>query len=319
MNRRWVCGVLLTGALSTLGVGCAQTKQAAQVEYTTETWRFARQDGTKITTPHYAIYTTLSDPVLIDALPTFVETAYQYYQQLIPPAHEPNAPLRIYLFAARGEWEAFTRRFTGERSETFLQIRNGGYAERGVSVIQFVTNGITFPLFAHEGFHQYMQECGTGALPAWLNEGLAVYCEGQRWGMKSIREFDPWFNPRRHNDLAEAIQRDELLPLRELLRTNPGEVIYGTSRSIMTYYAQVWALVLFLQHGADGVYADGFHRMLNNINDPMLSQRAAASFIWSEEDSYNYGEALFRTFISEDIAQVEDQYRAFVRAQFLAR
>jgi hypothetical protein len=154
-------------------------------------------------------------------------------------------------------------------------------------------------------------------IPAWLNEGLAVACEGQRWGTTRIKAFDPWFNPRRRNQLAEALQRDELHSLQTLIETHPGKVIQETSRSVSTYYAQVWALVLFLQQGADGKYADGYQRLLDSLDEFDPQQAARAAYIWSDRETMNAGDALFRSFISEDIETVEQEYLAFMRERFL--
>jgi hypothetical protein len=203
-------------------------------------------------------------------------------------------------------------------------LRNGGYSYRGVSVMEYVATQITFPLFAHEGLHQYLHHhVRTPHIPAWLNEGLAVYCEGQRWGYDPdrnyrVKSFDPWYNPARRNQLADALLSDRLYSLRQLLRTHAGEVVRETSRAVQTYYAQVWALTLFLQHGADGKYAEGFARLLQDIGTTDLEQRARAVHIWSEERAFHFGEALFRSYISEDLDTVEQEYRGFMRERFLA-
>lgn len=306
----------LAGALA----GCAAGQpEPAPVSYQTETWEFARTPGHKLVTEHYEIYTTLNHPVLLDALPGFVEAAFARCQALLPPggAPAPAGRMRIYLFASRGQWEAFTRRFTGPRAATFLKVRNGGYSERGVTVIEYVASDVTFPLLAHEGFHQYVHHYLAVPLPAWLNEGLAVWCEGQRWGLRGLKAFEPGFNPRRHNDLAQALQTGRLHPLRDLLETHAGEVIDGSSRAVLTYYAQLWALMLFLQEGAEGRYAAGFARLLAAARTGDLEAHARAAHIWSEGAGYNYGEALFRSFISEELDAVEREYRAFMRARFL--
>lgn len=307
----------LIGGVTLVGLaGCTQSKPREPVAFEREDWRFARRTGQKLTTEHYAIHTTLADNVLVDALPDFVEAAYAHYTSLVPPQRPPAGPMPVYLFVSRPEWEAFTRRFTGSRAPLFLKVRNGGYSERGTSVIEYVTHDVTFPLFAHEGFHQYLHHCVNTRIPAWLNEGLAVYCEGQRWGNVGLQSFDPWFNPTRRNALNEALASNRLYSLRQLLETHPGQVIDGNTQGVSTYYAQVWALVLFLQEGADGKYAPAFRRLLDQLGSVDVEQFARASHIWSERASFNFGEALFQTFISEDLDTVQSEYLAFVRARF---
>ncbi len=318
-SRRWqrsAWWAWLAGGAA-LVAGCAAQEQRAAVAYTDEAWTFGRTTGHKLTTDHYELYTTLTDPVLVAALPDFVERAYARCRTLLPPVKEPQERMRIYLFATRGQWEAFTRRFTGARAETFLKVRNGGYSERGVTVIEYVSHAVTFPLLAHEGFHQYVHHYVREEIPPWLNEGLAVWCEGQRWGMYALKEFDPWYNPSRQNQLIESLQGGHLHPLRRLLETHAGRIIEGSSRSVLTYYAQVWALVLFLQEGEGGKYAADFRRLLDDLGRPELLERARAGFIWSDRGDFNLGEAVFRAYIRDDIAAVEREYVNFLRARFL--
>ncbi len=289
--------------------------------YETRPWQFGRSEGRQLISEHYVIYTTLDDPRLVDALPDFVEASYQNYQRWVPARKPLDKRMPVYLFKRRGEWAAFTRKFTGPHAEVYLKVRNGGYSARGVSAIQYVLHEVTFPLFAHEGLHQYLYHQVDQRVPAWLNEGLAVACEGQRWYMTTkecyVKEFDPWFNPARRQALEEAVLRERLHPLRHLLRTHPGEILDGTGTAIQTYYAQVWALVLFLREGADGQYAAGFEQLLARLGEGGLDRHARAAHIWSEQADYNYGEALFRGFISDDLDTVEQEYVAFMRDRFV--
>jgi hypothetical protein len=305
-----VCGLALSA-------GCASTPTRPEVTYESEPWEFAGIDGRRLHTEHYDIYTTIQDPVLVEALPDFVESAYAHYTRIVPPARPPERRMAVFLFATRAQWEAFTRKFTRARAAEFLKVRNGGYSERGVSVIQYVSHRVTFPLFAHEGLHQYLYHCVEQPIPAWLNEGLAVYCEGQRWNDTRLDHFDPAFNPDRQSHLVEALVSERLLSLRDLLETNAGEVMDGTTRQVVTYYAQVWGLMMFLLEGADGRYAEDFGRLLRSVSAGDLRQHARAAFISSEERDFNYGTAVFRSFISDDIEAVEREYRAFLRQRFI--
>lgn len=302
--------------------GCAQ-KQRPAVEYTTDDWKFARQPGWKITTAHYEVYTTLRDPVLRAAIPDFMETAYAEYARLVPPANPPAEPMRVFLLKSRQEWELFTRNFAPDHADTLLKIRNGGYSERGVSVIEYVSHEITFPLLGHEGFHQYLHHCVNTRIPAWLNEGLAVVCEGQRWGDARIESFDPWFNPARTNALAEAVSTNKLHALRTLLATNAGEMVDKSDRAIATYYAQVWALVLFLQtdrvQDKPGPYALGYAKMINALHDLRLETFARAAALSETAAPASFGEELFRAFIRTDLDQVERDYRTFLAHAFVHR
>ncbi len=300
--------VLLSGLLG----GCAASQPARQYSYTSEEWNFGRQSGRRLTTDHYVIHTTLADDYLVDEFPALMERAFEYYQTLVPSGKRPDSRMPIYLFARRVEWEYFTRRLTGRRAPVFLKIRNGGYSHEGVTVIQYVAHQTTFPILAHEGLHQYLYHYVNPSVPAWLNEGLAVVCEGQRWTSSGLERFDASYNPGRRNQLAESYFKDRLFPLRTLLETNAGRVVNETSKTIATYYGQVWMLTQFLREGADGRYAEGFTRLLNALGSPELEQFARAAHIWSDRARPNLGEGLFRAFISEDIDQVEQEFRTYL-------
>lgn len=303
--------------------GCAgprkNTPVLEDVRFEIKPWRYQGRPGRLLRTEHYEIYTTLSDDVLLAAIPQAVETAYSFYRQLVPTAREPGERMKVYLFAHRSEWASFTRRLAGPRAATLLKVRRGGYSERGVSVIEYVAHSVTFPLLAHEGFHQYLHCCVNRRVPAWLNEGLAVLCEGQRWSDSGLKEFDPWYNPARRNALAETLLRDELLPLDELLRVNAGHVIGESTRRVKAYYGQLWALTLFLREGQDGKYAEGFGRLLESLGSRELEPLARVAQVRSRHPATDFGRAVFCSFISDDLETVEREYVAFMRQKVLGQ
>ncbi len=323
-RRSWLArGAIMFGiVLGGLVAGCQRPHDAlpvlTDVPYEARDWQFARHPGRRLLTTHYDIRTTVRDPVLIESIPQAVETAYRYYRSLVPAAGQPSAPMRVYLFARRDEWTAFTRRFAGDRAATLLKIRHGGYSEHGVSVIQYVAHSVTFPLLTHEGFHQYVYCCVKHRMPAWLNEGLATMCEGQRWSGTGLQAFDPWYNPARRNALADALLRNELIPLDELLAMNAGHVVGGSTRRISTYYAQVWALVLFLREGAGGAYAERFDHLLHTLGREDLAPYARAAYVKTRNPGdYSLGRGVFEAFFGHDLAHVQQQYIEFIRRRLV--
>ncbi|MBU0641009.1 MAG: DUF1570 domain-containing protein [Planctomycetes bacterium] len=319
-GRRFWQAVSAIIALAAIA-GCSRQQgvlgSRGPVPYELEPWSYDGNAGRHLTTAHYDIRTTLRDEYLLSTFPELMEGAFEYYQQLVPASREPQEKMPVYLFATRNQWVDFTRRFTGPRARRFLQIRYGGYSERGVTVIQYAAHQTTFPIMAHEGFHQYLHHYVGDSVPAWLNEGLAVVCEGVRWRGMQIEGFDPWANPLRRNVLAEALLQERLIPLGELLRTHAGEIVGRGPRAIGTYYAQVWALVLYLREGNAGEFAGSFARLLGQLGGGGADRRARAAHIWSEQEEFNPGEALFRGSITEDLETFEQGYVAFMRQKVL--
>jgi hypothetical protein len=194
------------------------------------------------------------------------------------------------------------------------RIGVGGFAEHGSCVTYYTKpRGRTLTTIAHEGLHQYFGSHFEQRIPAWLNEGLATYCEGFE-----LRRRQPIFTPRRNltrlNSLREALAAETLMPLTELLDTNAGKVIVqAQSRVTRTYYAQVWALVVFLRHGAGGGHAAGFREMLDDVAAGRFATRVRAAGITAEKPSAALtGEGAFRAYITEDLAGFEKHYREFM-------
>jgi len=285
--------------------------------YKIDPWSYHEVEGRIVTTPHYEIRTTLRDINLLRVLPNLMEDALAHYQKLVPPTHEPEGRMQVYLFAAREDFARFTRETGGAKAPEFLKLRFGGYSEQGVTVIQYGAHHVTYPLMCHEGFHQYLHHYVDGGVPPWLNEGLAVCCEGIRWNGDRVEKFDRWWNPLRRNRLAEALLRDRLYSLPELLDMHAGVAVDDGAESTATYYAQVWALVLYLQSGGGGRYADGYRRMIADLGSGDLRQYARAEGIWSEGGEVSVGRALFRRFITDDESGFEEGYRRFLRRTFL--
>ncbi|MFO0839991.1 MAG: hypothetical protein U1D55_15900 [Phycisphaerae bacterium] len=319
-NRRWrtlppiLAPLLIAGCV---GGGKPLFGNAPTAPQISE-WSYRGRPGAQLVTEHYELHTTLRDAELIDAVARMLEVAFAHYQSLVPQAHTPEARMKVYLFATRSDWADFTGRLTGPRAPTFLQIRNGGYVENGIAVMEFAAHHTTFPLLAHEGFHQYLFHCVRGNAPAWLNEGLAVSCEGQRWGRFDLLEFTPWENPLRHNALAEAIVRNEMTPLPQLLRIDAGDVIGGGTRRVGEYYAQLWGLMWFLRDSASGAYGEGFSRLLAKLGSEDLEQYAEAAHIWSGKSDFSFGESLFRSFVTTDFDEFERKWHAFLKEKVLS-
>ena len=315
-HSRWlgIGGALILAASV---VGCAPRDEPRGITFTQQDWRFADRAGTMLETEHYRIYTTVADERLLKQFPLLLERAFDQYQLLAPPAYEPTGKTESYLMADRAEWQAFTKRhFPPERAEQLLKIRWGGYSEEGIAVIEYVSNSATYPVLVHEGLHQYLHNYVNQRVPAWLNEGLAVCAEGMRWYGDAEVHFDMWDNPGRRNRLAELVLRDELIPLKTLLRTHAGRVIDGAPTQVQAYYAQVWALCLFLMD-EEGPYAAKFAELRASLGARNLERRARANFISQAAGQYNYGESLFRAMINDDLEAVEKQYHEFMREKFL--
>ena len=321
-NRPLNRTMLLLIAVSTGLVGCESTPNPVftfappKQDILVADWTFDGADGVHIVSDNYDIYTTTLDEGLEDFLPDFLETSLEFYKSIIPPpSHADSGPERMntYLFDNRKDWEHFTRQRFPSEFHLFQKISNGGYSRGPDSVCYDIGRSTTLSLLAHEGMHQYLATRFETKIPAWVNEGLASYCECIDFSHDAPR-FTPGRNTFRINHLRSAIKHGPTYTLTELLATDAGSVIDGNDSDRTTsYYAHVWALVLYLRHGADGKYAASLNDLLEGITKGDLRIRMQSAKVTADEPSrVSDGEAAFRAYITTDLPSFEIEFRDFL-------
>ena len=146
------------------------------------------------------------------------------------------------------------------------------------------------------------------ALPTWLEEGVATFMEGSRWD-RDAPIFLPWANIERYDQLRRASAQGWLAPLDELLGASPPETLGRVDEAGVTYYAQVWALVHFLNEGANERYRAGLRELLADSAEgrvgAVLRARLGAG---APRD----GRAVFAAYFNPDLDEAAEQYAVFV-------
>jgi hypothetical protein len=282
-----------------------------------EPWSFAGSDGSVIRTAHYRIFTTSDRAILTGRLPGFLEAALDQYRSSLAPLPGPPVKLDTYLMATRQEWAALTRTLMRERAGLYLQIERGGFAAGGRGVYRDLGDlNDTFNLAAHEGWHQYTQLTFKSRLPIYLEEGIAVYMEGFAWreDHPDRPRFRPWANLERFRTLRAAAEAGRLMSLDEVVRSSPQTLIAADPDAALVWYAQVWALVHFLNEGGGGAHKEAFTRLLLDaaggaLPDPSrLSLRDASrgqSGTPSPRD-------VFERYFGRSASALDGEYRAFI-------
>ena len=315
-------GSLSRGCLALLGLtlaavsGCTAPAPLPDFNVHVEDWPDGGPSAKRIVTDHWDIRTTIRDEGFHRLMPTFLELAYQQYQQLLPAVQVTDErPLVVYLFQSRGEWDRFCSRHFPRRIHALRRIQSGAFTVGDLAVCYYIRRDRTLSVMAHEGLHQYLHRNYKGEVPAWLNEGLATYSEGYEYQYKR-----PLFRPNRNefrlNSLRRALLREDLIDLPELLGTHAGAVIVHSNPQVYSYYSQAWALIVYLRTGAGGRYAAGFQELLNDMGSGRLRVRAGAYVAAHRQGNggpLSYGEAVFRVYITEDVAEFERRYQAFLK------
>ncbi len=296
-----------------LTTGCESPAPTREVRFSSDSWSFRGYEGRKMQTDHFDVYSTLVDSGLEEALPAFLEAAYEQYSSLLPPPDGQFPRLQTYVFDNRVQWEQFTYDTFPTKYDIYRRINAGGYAEGNQCVIYYLRRMYTLSVLAHEGMHQYFANYFKVRLPAWLNEGLATYCESYDLPGGKPR-FTPQRNTFRLNSLRQSLSAGAFLPIRDMLSTDAGQVVVqGRSRVTTTYYAQAWAMTVFIRHGAGGRYSAGFDRLLEGIVAGDMPRMAQAAKIRAPEPSKtSYGEAVFRAYITEDLEVFEREFKKYL-------
>jgi hypothetical protein len=284
-------------------------------------WKNSYGAGLTIQTDNYTVHTTLLEPLMLRQLPAFLESAYKAYQSQLPKTLNKTQPLKVYLFDTRSQWEQFTRDTAGADAKVYLKIQRGAYTLNGIVVAYNIGRKQTFSVIGHEGWHQFNQRLFVYRLPSWLDEGIATLFETCRYSQGQFL-FEPGQNLMRLGSLKQTIQRRQLIPLRQLIVLNPGQVLSDHSKddAVVAFYAQNYALVRFLREYRYGVHLRKYHSLLLGGADgswplPQDLASLAADRTRSLTVRWNtqISPILFTHYIDSDIDQLEAEDRDFCK------
>ena len=295
-------------------------QELAELE-SVEPWQSEYGDGLKLTTTHYQIFTTLFEPLMLRQVPRFMESAYRGYNEQLPELIETTNRFVVYLFADREQWADFTKSFTGERAELFCKIQAGAYCHNATCVTYNIGRRRTFSALGHEGWHQFNSRHFKYRLPSWLDEGVAMLFEEFEIDGDTFT-FEPARNDYRLDALADTLESQRMIRLKDLLATNPGEVLAtDQADTVMAFYSQSYALVRFLREATYGerlseyrqLLRDGLrgHWPIDNVSREIARDRnKTRTVLWNRI----VGTGLFEKYIDEDIAKIERQYLAYCKS-----
>jgi len=289
-----------------------------------EPWTFGSSRGRVLSTPSFRIFTTLGSGFIADRAPEFIETALARYRTAFAPLPAPSHPLDTYLLANRPQWSRAAAHILGPTGAPYQQIIRGGVTSGGRSILYDIGNADTFALLAHEGWHQYTQSTFKYPLPIWLEEGIATVMEGFRWRVDdpAAPEFLAWCNLERFDQLRDTLSRGEFQSLPDLLASSPARTLDGGPDNALSYYAQVWALTLFLMEGDGGTHAPGLNQLVQDAARGTL--RAQTTGGTSPLDAQRmaidpHGLSTFHAYFGLDPTAMHVGYRAFCDAITAAR
>jgi len=167
------------------------------------------------------------------------------------PLYEIVEPLKANVYASSAEYPEINAR--------------SAYFDPGANTLHVnAQTGLDLYTLAHELTHQLLHgtatntRAGTGAIPAWLDEGLAEY-------IANCREAAPGRAHYARGKLSEAHfarQRgaDKPYGLSRILSMDSGD--FSASSNADLKYSQAYTLVHFCLHGGDAAQTAGFYEFL---------------------------------------------------------
>lgn len=295
-------------------------KQRLPALKSAEIWQNNYGPGLKLTTEHYQIYSTLLAPLMLSQIPGFIESAYRGYNRQLAEPVETSGRFTVYLFATRQQWEAFTMAFAGDAAPIYCRIKAGAYYLNGSCIAYNIGRERTFSVIGHEGWHQFNSRHFRYRLPSWLDEGIAMLFEVSRYD-EGLFYFEPSRNLHRLGELKKTLIKNKMIPLKELVGLNPGEVLAGSERDLIAaFYAQSYALVRFLREENYGERLGNFHQMLAGglrgrwpLNGPMQKIAADRNIPLTVGWNRVVGKKLFEEYIDDDFDMLEKEYVIFCR------
>jgi len=179
---------------------------------------------TRAASPHLDLLTT-AEASLASRAVVDLEGLRSFFRQSSPAGAASQASIRIVAFSS--EWE-----FHDYRVNSYSPAYFAGGPGQAYIVLGRLSKE-TLPALRHEMVHALLQESG-GALPLWLEEGLADYYGGIDATQARLR--------------AKRLKR-EFVPLDTLFNVTSDSPLYRQASFARRFYGQSWALVqLLLNH-----------------------------------------------------------------------
>ncbi len=212
-----------------------------------------------LSTRHYELRTNLPLPAAIDAA-WDLERLLAAYQGLLGAElelHDVTEEMFVQVHADTASYPQPTGGRSGyyePGSRTLYVDATLGAEGRAGSL------GAANRVLAHEGTHQLLHMTtqrttkAKGLVPAWLDEGLAVYFESARVGRDGTALFllgEPSLQHLRAHALAE-----KPYDLNRILTMDTGDFL--ASAHVAQKYGQAYSLVHFSLHGDDAAHRPGF-------------------------------------------------------------
>ncbi|MGA1223170.1 MAG: DUF1570 domain-containing protein [Phycisphaerales bacterium] len=282
--------LLATALLATLAPsrpGEAQPAPRAETRWT---------PGAEFRSKHYRILSDLA-PDDTRAYAAHLDLMYEEYARRLSSLAQraPEIPF-VLLFARQQDYlDVMRTRYAinaaGSGGMFFTSPNGSGLA----LFMEGLPRTRVLHVIQHEGFHQFAHSRFVGALPPWVNEGLAEYF-GEAIVVEG-RVIVGQSSPGPVEAIRKAVEQNATIDFLRML-TMDGEEWNANVRTgnAAIQYMQAWSMVQFLSWAEGGRYQRPFEGYLARLHAGMPSDRA-----------------FIEAFGTRDIASFETAWRAWAR------
>lgn len=198
---------------------------------------------------YYTIHTDLDTDDVKEAVIRMTRMAEEYHARTQGFSGDIRERLPFFLFKNPIEYY----QAGGLPGTAGVFMRSGDGSSKLMAIAGDQTNGTTWHVVQHEGFHQFAHAVIRGELPPWVNEGIAEYFgESLFTGDGFVTGVIP---PSRLRRVQEEIKANRLKSIKDMMLTSHEQ---WNSEMQIENYDEAWAMVHFLAQGENGKYQDAF-------------------------------------------------------------
>jgi hypothetical protein len=202
-------------------------------------------------TRYYIIHTDIDTDDVKEAVIRMTKMAEEYHARTQGFSGDIRERLPFYMFRTSAEY------YKAGGLPGSAGVFNGSAL---MAIAGDETNGQTWHIVQHEGFHQFAHAVIRGELPTWLNEGIAEFFgESLFTGDGFVTGIIP---PGRLKRVQEEITSGHAKSIKQMMFTSQAE---WNSRLAIENYDQAWSMVHFLALGENGRYQEAFVNFMKMI------------------------------------------------------
>ncbi|MBI5366374.1 MAG: hypothetical protein HZA54_05020 [Planctomycetes bacterium] len=269
--------------------------------YTAEELAVVRQkweNAWELDTQHYHIRSNTTEAWTRE-LGDCLEQAWLVFKEHFGGEPKAGKPMQISAFRTFEDY----RNFCIEQKAEAL-IPAAGHTNAGKNYASGYSKSGDKELLAtmiHEGAHLFYGRTWSDLSPSWYHEGMATFFEGYTWDKKKLVFHH--VSPYRLSWLKPAFQKNQYLPLAELLQGDAIASIHKGARDSTLFYAEAWALYYWLNRSGNAALKAKFDDLAQRYRT-----RAFGDSVMKPAGAL----ASFTQCLGDDVAALEAEWKKFI-------